>query len=104
MVDHGLFADERIELLEGALYEMSPESDEHAWVIRELTWLLSKRLSDGWRVSVGHPWAAGERSQPEPDLAIVPAMEARVHPSSALLLVEVAGSSRQKDLGLKAEI
>ncbi len=43
-------------------------------------------------------------SQPEPDLAVVPAAGWGSHPVGALLVVEVSVSSRAVDLGRKAAI
>lgn len=105
LVDEGVFDDERIELLEGTLIEMSPEGTEHAWIIQELNRLLTRGLPDELRLRVAAPFAANNVSEPEPDCAVVPVGDYWVdHPSVALLLIEVSRSSRRKDLGLKARI
>lgn len=105
LVELGVFDDEPIELLEGVLVEMSPEGASHAWVVQELIQLFSGTLSRDLRLRVGNPLAANEWSEPEPDLAIVPAGDyRRAHPGTALLLIEVARTSRRKDLGVKAAI
>lgn len=105
LVDAGMFEDEHIELLDGALVEMSPEGPTHAWLIQELTHLLARGLRDDLRLRVGHPWAANDISQPEPDLAVVPHRDYRDgHAQTALLVIEVAASSLAKDLGLKARL
>ncbi len=106
LVDAGVFGDEPIELLDGALVEMSPEGGPHHWLIQELNHVLSQSLSEDLRVRIGHPWAADDISEPEPDLAIVALADFDFPdaPSTALLLIEVAHSSRAKDLGAKARI
>lgn len=105
LAEHGYFDDEKIELLDGLVVTVSPESDPHALVIRELNWLLARSLPEtGWRVSVGHPFLAGNWSVPEPDVAIIPKTDRVIHPDSAALIVEVAYSSRRRDLGRKAGI
>lgn len=105
LVDQGAFEDESIELIEGALVHMSPEGADHAWVIQKLTKLFARNLPDHLALRVTHPWAASDLSEPEPDLAVVPeANYRRAHPSEARLLVEVARSSRRKDLGIKASV
>ncbi len=105
LVELGAFEDEHIELIEGVLVEMSPEGGEHAAVIQELTWLFARGVSEDLRVRVAAPWAASDRSEPEPDLAVVPAgLPRTAHPDVALLLVEVSYSSRRIDLGLKAAV
>jgi Uma2 family endonuclease len=101
----GWFEGERIELLEGMLVEMRPEGPEHAWVVQELNRLLATSLPDHLRVRVAHPWVAGDLSEPEPDLAVVPKGDyRRSHPATAVVLIEVSGSSRGKDLGSKTTI
>ncbi len=105
LVDAGVFGDEHIELLDGALVEMSPEGAPHTWVIQELNRVLTRGVADDLRVRIGHPWAANDISEPEPDLAVVPHADYRTeHASRALLVIEVAHSSRRKDLGIKARI
>ncbi|MGC4121084.1 MAG: Uma2 family endonuclease [Myxococcales bacterium] len=102
MVDLGLFASERVELLYGALVQMTPQGSRHAHVLTQLTY----RLIEGTRrcaiVRTQMPLAVSEESEPEPDLALVePADYADAHPRTALLVVEIADSSRQKDRVLK---
>jgi hypothetical protein len=49
--------------------------------------------------------ALADDSEPEPDIAVVPAGDYdRAHPAQALLVVEVAESSLQKDRGVKAAL
>ncbi|MDX6721444.1 MAG: hypothetical protein QOJ63_3698, partial [Solirubrobacteraceae bacterium] len=44
-------------------------------------------------------------SEPEPDVAIVPAgVYSREHPAEAMLVIEIAMTSQQLDLGAKAEV
>lgn len=106
MVEAGIFdEDERIELLRGALVAMSPQGAEHSFVIERLNKLLIDALGDRARLRPQTPFAAGELSQPEPDLAVYPpGQNVREHPDVALLIIEVASSSLRKDRKLKAEI
>ncbi|MES1209742.1 MAG: Uma2 family endonuclease, partial [Pseudomonadota bacterium] len=98
MVDQGFFQDEKVELLEGIIVEMSPEGPRHAATIERLVRLFVLRLADRAGVRSGSPYAASEISEPEPDLAVVPAGDHDLaHPSEAYLLVEVASSSLAKD-------
>jgi Uma2 family endonuclease len=101
----GAFEDERIELLDGALVATSPEGTEHAWIIQLLNRLLARGLPQHLALRVAAPWAAGDRSEPEPDIAVIPAGDyRRDHPGEAVLVIEVSRSSLVKDLGLKARI
>jgi Uma2 family endonuclease len=103
--DLGMFDDENIELLEGMLVEMSPIGPPHYWITQRLNRALARGLPEELEVRVANPIAASDISEPEPDLLIVPAGDFRhEHPGAALLVIEVAHSSRAKDLGIKARI
>lgn len=106
LVDHDAFgADERIELLDGELVAMSPQKAPHAGIVEALTEVLMPALVGRARVRVQLPFAAGEHSEPEPDVAIVPADEPRDrHPQRAALVIEVVDASVALDLGRKARI
>lgn len=107
MVEEGIIGeDDRVELLDGVLVEMSPQSPDHAAVLAELLALAAPvasaqrlRLSSQAPLEVGH-----ELCRPEPDLALAPRPEVGCHPSGALLVVEVAIASRSTDLGRKAAV
>lgn len=105
LVDLGMFEGERLELLRGVLVEMSPQKASHAVAVQRLTHLFVARLGTRALVRIQLPLALSDDSEPEPDVAIVPLADyARAHPSSALLLVEVADDSRAKDRKLKAAL
>lgn len=104
LVDAGAFADEKVELLHGRLYRGSPSGPRHAWVIELLNELLSIAYRGVARVRVQLPLAAGDDAEPEPDLAVVERRPRGGHPASAWLVVEVADSSRTRDLSLKAPV
>jgi Uma2 family endonuclease len=112
LVDSGTLDGQRVELLEGSKWEMSPESSLHTLVIERLARQLVARLGDKrHHVSVGHPVALDELSEPEPDIAVVRGGFARFeqllaagdHPGGGdvELVIEVAASSRVKDLQVK---
>jgi len=107
MVDLGILCeDDRVELLNGQLSEMSPQSPEHAQIVRWLTIRLIRGIDpDVAQVGSQLPVRLAPLSMPEPDIAIVPAGSyAHAHPKEALLVIEIAVSSRRLDLGTKAEI
>jgi Uma2 family endonuclease len=105
LVEDGLFADERIELLEGVLVEMTPSGATHADVVGRLTMILAPALVGRAMVRVQSPLAISDESEPEPDLAVVAVADyQRAHPRQALLVVEVAEASLRKDLGVKATV
>jgi Uma2 family endonuclease len=94
LVERGLFHDARIELLCGALVEMRPQGPLHANVVRRLSGWLIRGLTETVQTRVQSPLAHSDESEPEPDIAVVPAGDYdHAHPTGALLVIEVAESS-----------
>ena len=105
LVTEGLFDDARVELLCGALVEMTPQGPLHANVVRRLAEKLIRGVSEQVHVRVQMPLALSDESEPEPDVAVVPAGDYdRAHPTRALLVIEVAETSLQKDRGVKTAL
>jgi Uma2 family endonuclease len=106
LVEQGVFGeDERIQLLDGELVEMSPQHAPHADTVEALTERLVPALAGRARVRVQLPLGAGEYSEPEPDVVVVPLDEPRGrHPQRALHVIEVADATVRLDLGRKARI
>lgn len=105
LIERGLLADTRVELLLGSLVEMTPQGPLHAEVIRRLAERFFAAASADIHVRVQSPLALSDDSEPEPDIALVPAGNyVQTHPSSALLVVEVAETSLQKDRGIKTAL
>jgi Uma2 family endonuclease len=105
LVALGVFEDERIELLHGVLVRMSPNGPDHASPVDKLTMILVPALVGKARVRVQLPLVAHDESEPEPDFAVVPNGDYRTeHPSTAMLVIEVAGSSLRKDREIKAPL
>ncbi|MFN3929840.1 MAG: Uma2 family endonuclease [Thermoflexus sp.] len=97
-----LTEDDRIELIEGELVEMSPISSRHAACVKRLAVLLFERGGRRFLVSVQDPIRLGERSEPVPDLALLrPRADfyASAHPGPAdvFLVIEVAETSGTYD-------
>jgi Uma2 family endonuclease len=107
MGDAGIFGpEERVELLDGMLFEIPPMSPEHAYAVSRLTTAFVQRFADRAWVSAQNPIALDEISEPQPDLMLseLPAERyAKTHPTpnEAMLVVEVALSSLKFDLGSK---
>jgi Uma2 family endonuclease len=104
IVASGALDDRRVELLDGVIVEMSPNHPPHATAVMRLSWLLSRARSTWMRVQL--PLAAADGWMPEPDLALIPE-DTRTrdgHPTTALLVCEVAVSSQKIDRGVKADV
>jgi Uma2 family endonuclease len=103
MVEAGILGeDEHLELLDGALVEMSPQGPRHGYVLRRLPERLRGAYPGPWTVQIQLPLAIDRFNLPEPDLAIVggaPETYADRHPAAAeaALVIEVAVSSQRED-------
>lgn len=99
--------DDRVQLVDGFLVQMTPQGRPHAFVIQELTRILLRTLGDDFKVLPQLPLTLGDDSEPEPDLAVVRAQDAASrteHPSTALLVIEVSGDSLRFDRRTKAAL
>jgi Uma2 family endonuclease len=101
-----LHPEERVELLDGEIVAMSPIGPLHAAVAARLQDLLSQSLRGLYQVRSQSPIRLSQRSEPEPDMAVVQARAdyyATAHPTPAdvLLLIEVADTSLALDRGAK---
>lgn len=104
----GVFGpDERLELIEGKIYRMSPQNPAHATACELVEVALRRLAPPGTLVRGQKPLSLGEHSEPEPDVVVVdggPRTYTAGHPTSARLVVEVSDSSLEHDLGPKAEL
>lgn len=103
----GLFrSDERLELIGGEVVQkVSPQESPHATAIRLAEEALRQAFPQGHDVRVQLPLALGERSEPEPDVSVVVGSirdYEEEHPTSAVLVVEVADSTLRIDRSTKA--
>jgi Uma2 family endonuclease len=107
MAEIGLIApDERVELIEGELYTVTPPSSRHAAKVDKLMKILERAYGDRAIVRVQSPIALSEHSAPEPDLTLLKPREdfyesSLPKPGDVLLVVEVSWSSLGYDHGTK---
>jgi Uma2 family endonuclease len=110
MGDAGVFAPEaRLELIEGEIIEMAPIGSPHAGTVAILGRLLDRAAGELALLWVQNPLVLGERSVPQPDLALLrPRADSytRSHPAAAdvLLVVEVADTTLAFDAGTKVPL
>jgi len=97
MIAAGVFHPEaRLELIDGEIINMTPQGSRHATAIQLAADLLRKAFSRDYTVRIQLPLALDDHSEPEPDLAIVagsPRDYRDAHPTTAVLLLEVADST-----------
>jgi len=96
----------RVELVDGDVIAMSPMGSRHAACVHSIDKLLTVALRHQADVRAQLPLRLGDRSEPEPDLAIVRPRadhyrDAHPGPADALLLVEVMETSAAFDRGFK---
>lgn len=99
--------EDRVELFDGRVYEMTPIGSWHAAAVKRLNSVFASRVGDRAVVSVQDPIWLDEYSEPQPDVALLrPRADfykgGHAGPDDVLLLVEVAESSLAYDLKRKA--
>ncbi|UUO06717.1 Uma2 family endonuclease [Blastopirellula sp. J2-11] len=102
-----LTPEDRVELLEGWIVEKMNQRPIHGFFVRLLNEFFLRELPEGWLCQCQLP-VTSERSEPEPDIAIVQGVHADFrnrHPSGAdcRLVIEVADTSLERDRA-KADI
>ncbi len=105
MGEAGIFTeDDRVELIDGEIVEMTAIGTRHAECVNRLTKRLVTLAGDDAVVSVQNPVRIGGFSVPQPDLAVLrPRSYAAAHPNPAdvLLIVEVSDTSLDYDTAVK---
>ncbi len=108
MADAGVFRPgERVELIGGRIVTMSPQNSPHATSLLLLHDTLRQIFSVGYVIRIQLPLDLTPVSQPEPDIAVVSGSirdYAKAHPTTAVLVVEIAESTLVFDRGEKASL
>ncbi len=99
-------SEDRVELLDGHIYTMSPIGSQHAACVRRLTRLFVQRVESQALVSVQNPIRLTSNSEPEPDISLLSPRNDEYgtrhpHPEEALFLVEVSGETLSFDRNVK---
>jgi Uma2 family endonuclease len=105
MAQSGLLDEnDRVELINGELVDMAPIGSRHAFYVDRLAECLGGGPSASYMVRVQNPIVLDERSEPQPDIALVKrANYADRHPTAAevLLIVEVSDTTLDYDRDVK---
>ena len=110
MAEAGVFGpEERVELIEGEILEMSPIGPRHAGCVINANRLFVTRLGNRAVVSPQNPVVIRPRSEPQPDLLLLrprAVSYSREHPApvDVLLAVEVADTTVRFDRLVKARL
>lgn len=101
--------DDRVELIEGEVVQMSPIGKRHAATVKRLNRLLGQSLGDRAVVSIQDPISLGEHSEPQPDVALLKPRKdfyasGHPRPTDVLLVIEVMESPKDYDRDVKLRL
>jgi Uma2 family endonuclease len=97
-----LTEDDRVELLDGEIYEMSPIGPLHVGIVNKLNKILIQQVGDDGIISIQNPIRLDDYGEPQPDIAILSPRDdyyahALATPDDVLLLIEIADTSLDYD-------
>lgn len=110
MIDEGILGeDDRVELIHGAIVDMSPIGNPHMACVRRLNRVFTAIPEERVTVSVQDALSLPPDSEPEPDIVLYKPRadfyaQERAKPSDVLLVVEVADSSLRYDRLVKIPV
>ena len=101
--------EERLELIDGEIHPMSPIGPRHGGLVNLLISRLGKQLSGEWILACQNPVELSRSCLPQPDFAVLRHRADHYrgsHPKAdaVYLVIEVADSTADVDLGKKKEI
>jgi Uma2 family endonuclease len=104
-----IMEDDRIELLNGEMIEMSPIGPSHTAHVKAINRVLSKLLEGQAIIGVQDPIVLDNLSEPVPDISVLKwraddYLLAHPTPKEVLLVIEVADSSINIDRSIKLPI
>ena len=100
IINSGLLVGRKVELLNGLIVEMPPESPLHADLNRTIADKFRLALGTQVIVSEGKPITISDYSEPEPDISLLkPHSYRKSHPQpkDVYLIIEFANTSLEKD-------
>jgi Uma2 family endonuclease len=102
--EQGWFQDQRVELIDGEIIILSPQSPQHVVGAERVRRVLERVFGDQYYVRHQGPMMHGDFSEPEPDVSVVRGSfedYSKSHPTVSLLIVEVSRSSLKYDTQTK---
>ena len=110
MIESGVLTkDDRVELIHGEILNMTPIGPEHVSVTDKLTHFFLPKLKDQYICRNQGALGIADHSEPEPDFQVLRHREdfyktAHPMPEDVVLIIEVAGSSINRDRELKMKL
>ena len=101
-----LHEDDRVELIEGRIIDMTSIGSKHAACVSRLNEILSEKLQKRAIINIQNPICLTAYTEPEPDIAIIKRRpdfypEQLPQPEDVLLIIEVSDSSLDYDCETK---
>src|SRR5947209_6812140 len=107
MGELGFFRGQRVELIEGGIVELGPQTPPHVYHNDLARRLLVGLFGTAYCIRARAPLDLGQTTEPEPDVAVVVGSVddyAQAHPTSAVLIVEVSESTLSYDRNRKGSL
>lgn len=110
MAEAGIFSEEdRVELIEGEIIAMPPIGSPHGGRVNRLNAMLTAAAGDRAVIAAQNPVILGERSEPQPDIALLRPRadfytDSNPGPEDVLLLIEVADATLATDRNIKVPL
>jgi Uma2 family endonuclease len=107
MAEAGLFGpEERIELIDGQIFEMSPTGDRHILCVNLATFIFTEAFGRQAVVSIQNAMHLNIHNMPQPDVVVFKPRadfyaSGRPTPADVLFLVEVSDSTLRRDRHIK---
>lgn len=97
--ERGWFEGQRVQLIKGEVIQMPPMGHAHAKAVTKTRQALERAFGPSHWVRQDFPLSLPAESEPEPDVAVVAGSmdDYTDHPTTALLVVEVADSTLRHD-------
>ena len=110
LVKEGLLEEQphSVELLDGRIVPMSPIGPRHYWIVNQLFRAFIRQENGRFETGQDCPLPIPDHDEPEPDILLyrpgAANEERQVQPADVLLVVEVAQSTRRRDLNKKVKL
>lgn len=101
-----LSEDDRVELIDGEIVEMSPIGSRHAGCVNRIVAFLQQKIGQSTIISVQNPIRLSDYTEPQPDIAVLRLRadfyaDAHPTPQDVLLVIEVVETSLAYDRDIK---
>jgi Uma2 family endonuclease len=106
LYDQGFFVGQRVELIFGRIIQMAPQRSPQSVAIELVDQFVRRAFPTGHRYRIQLTLSLKPKSEPEPDIAVVPGQPRgqTSHPGSAVLVVEVSEATLEYDRNQKARL